>query len=436
MRILRFLCTNSRFEALSPLTLVRRLHVRSFEELLYNAEDRKFKSAVTGPIQTFLRPLTPSFYLLNYLKLRNNNSLSKLKPTEFRVILRSFKLLNSGNRLTEREKETTVKILELILHDANELGIRLNIGDFTHILRIAMYIGHEPVADKVIKIVKKDELRPTVDYLNSVLGNYGGCRWSMNKFISPAWKGTPTQEPVSTAMLEAIDVDFPRNGLAPNSTTYDYLIIGLARDGKIEEIRDLLQRVWGISQGKPGERLVNRNNSLYPTSHTLLSVASAFGFLGDIPTAVDLCKELAKTYEIRFSELAWCYIIYWSTVAPKFKSAAGITNNSYPDIYSRMYYLLNKDRIPYPKIYQKVIAFYKKIKKPGLLERVCQRWMKHLMHSQKLLSPKEKERQKELLFREISFIINNNKKGNASSQNRIRVKWMNLLHRLQVFLES
>ncbi|WBW74695.1 mitochondrial PPR repeat protein Ppr6 [Schizosaccharomyces osmophilus] len=436
MRMLRFLYTNLKFEALSPLTLVRRLHVRSFEELLHNADDQKFKSAVTGPIQTFLRPLTPSLYLLNYLKLRNNNSLNELKPVEFQLILRSFKLFDSGNRLTEREKKTTVKILDLLLHDANELGIQLNIGDFTHILRIAMYIGHEPIADKVITTVKKNEIHPTLNYLNCVLGNYGGSRWSLNKFSSPAWKGSPTQEPVSTAMLEAVDVDFPRNGFAPNSTTYDYLIVGLARDGKIEEIRDLLKRVWGIGQGKSGECLIDRNHSSYPTSHTVLSVASAFGFLGDIPAAVDLCKELSETYKIRFSELAWCYIIYWSTAAPQFKSAAGITNNSYPDIYSRMYYLLNRDRVPYQKIYQKVIAFYKKKKKTGLVERVCQRWMKHLLHSQKLLSAKENERQKEMLIQEISFIINSKKEGNPSSQNRIRVKWMKLLHQLQFFLKS
>ncbi|EPX73658.1 ATPase expression protein [Schizosaccharomyces octosporus yFS286] len=436
MRILRFLYTNSRFEALSPLTLVRRLHARSFEELLHNADDQKFKCAVTGPTQVFLRPLTPSFYLLNYLKLRNNNNLSNLKPAEFQLILRSFKLFNNGNRLTEREKQTAIKILNLLLHDANELGIQLNIGDFTHMLRIAMYIGYEPVADKVIKTVKKNELRPSLNYLNCVLGNYGGCRWSLNKFNSPAWKGSPTQEPVSTAMLEAVDIDFPRNGFAPDSTTYDYLIVGLARDGKIEEIRDLLKRIWGIGQGKPGERLVERNNSTYPTSHTILSVASAFGYLGDIPAAVELCKELSETYKIRFSELAWCYIIYWSTVAPKFKSAAGITNMSYPDIYSRMYYLSNKDRVPYPKIYQTVIAYYKKTGKSGLIERVCQRWMKHLLHSQRTLTMKEKEKQKEMLIKEISFIISSKKEDKPSSQNRIRVKWMKLLHQLQFYLKS
>lgn len=129
----------------------------------------------------------------------------------------------------------------------------------------------------------------------------------------------------------------------PTSMTFDILLLALGRDGNLPAIRSLLNQTWNIALGPTNMNAVpieeqgvvdeyeeegvdveepfdpdantakfTRDSVLYPTSHTLLAIATAFGVNSQIGLALEAVDRLSKAYDIRIDQKTWTALMKWA----------------------------------------------------------------------------------------------------------------------------
>lgn len=82
------------------------------------------------------------------------------------------------------------------------------------------------------------------------------------------------------ALLEMMSVE----GVAPNSRTFELVVLSLARQGLITSASSLIHRLWVGPDGAAAQFEV--------TDSTILAVVEAFGFNGEIEKGYELCKNM------------------------------------------------------------------------------------------------------------------------------------------------
>lgn len=433
MRILGSLPNNIRKCTFKLILQKRYSHTDILKELLYDISDSQKFIPSASPIASNLLRVSSygklSSLFIEYSKARSKKEFDQLRTSDFQSILRSVVCPKNGKNIRHRDRDLVSLQIKLILQDADRLGIQFNIVDYTHILRVAMYTGNKHILEYIVARVKEKRIRPSVDYFNAILGVIGGNRWSLSKFQSPAFRGSPVTEPVSGKMLDMIEVDFPNYDLVPNSTTYDYLMVGLSRDGKIREIYDLIDTVWGINENSSSKK-VDCGNVTFPTHHTVFSIISALGYLGDVSSAVSLSRKLTSVYKINFPELAWRYIIYWSIASLQFRAPAGHARIKNIELFIRLYSQMYRHCVPIIEIYDTSIKFYMKHGRFGLLEKVCESWTKQFLGSLEKQNNEVKKKHLQLLEKQISKLMRYAETERPHDTKRVSVKWSNVLNQI------
>lgn len=114
-----------------------------------------------------------------------------------------------------------------------------------------------------------------------------------------------------------------RNGVHPNSMTFDLLILAHARVGDTAGVRKILRTVWGVDVKLLSENSHDlsfrppacaKDSPMYPTQHTLAALAVAFGSNGDVTNAIRVIDHMSRRYNIRISMPAWVNLLNWTYV--------------------------------------------------------------------------------------------------------------------------
>lgn len=112
------------------------------------------------------------------------------------------------------------------------------------------------------------------------------------------------------------------HGVTPNAMTFDILMLAVARMGDLASVRRILKEAWGVDAATLGapetpetmRPLMARDSPLYPSIHTLTSVAVAFSSNNDIETAIRIVDHLARRYKIPIPPSTWVALLNWTFV--------------------------------------------------------------------------------------------------------------------------
>jgi hypothetical protein len=292
--------------------------------LLYAIDQHKV-SAILHSLKNADRHL-----LLRHLQHHQFSALLRsIQPDAFLGLKERHRLDANGNVYVVSEKKAFEEFkanLTFIVNIMRKLGYRLTVRDYQHLIDCAHTGGDANMA---------------VGFWNSMAGA-GDVQldtWVYNSFMA-AISGSATYERevrVRDAILQHRAQRKPEylrerayklfsrmieKRIAPNSMSFDILMLAMARMGDIAGIESILKRVWGVDvHGLPDEVAVNdkriamrEDSPLYPTGHTLVAIATAYCQNGQLDVAVRVVDHISRRYDIPLSAPVWVALMNWSYV--------------------------------------------------------------------------------------------------------------------------
>ena len=105
--------------------------------------------------------------------------------------------------------------------------------------------------------------------------------------------------------------------ISPTAHTYELLIVAHARDNNDSAINDIVQEIWGVnpdgtSTSSP-PAAASPGSPLRPSQHTLNALANAYGFNGDIKTALAVINAISERYNIIIPVSTWLALLLWAS---------------------------------------------------------------------------------------------------------------------------
>ncbi|ODQ55080.1 hypothetical protein SAICODRAFT_17488 [Saitoella complicata NRRL Y-17804] len=260
----------------------------------------------------------------------------------------------------EGEKKRFLEKIQVVRSHMESLGFTLGTQEWTHLLDCARAVGDVELARQFWREFKQSECTPNTYLYNAYIAAVCG---TAHGFTTDLWKARDWQkmrdaaesslesspDPSPGHTVASLVQEMLKNKVAPNAATYDLLILAKARDGDIEGITNILEGIWGVSPHKKTshstETLANSADSrvtdvlpasvkskrdlqkrgkpqgsrqpfspLWPTAHTLLSIATAYGYNGNLPAAIFAVDLMARTYNIKITAPIWSALLRWSHV--------------------------------------------------------------------------------------------------------------------------
>ncbi|BFZ64287.1 hypothetical protein YB2330_005430 [Saitoella coloradoensis] len=258
------------------------------------------------------------------------------------------------------EKKRFLEKVKVVRSHMESFGFTLGTQEWTHLVDCARAVGDVELAHQFWREFKQSECTPNTylynAYIAAVCGTARGFttdlwkarNWQkMRDAAESSLESSPDPSPGHTAA--SLVQEMLNNKVAPNAATYDLLILAKARDGDIEGITNVLEGIWGVSPHKKTsdstETLANSADihltdvlspsvkskrdlrergkpkgshqpfsPLWPTAHTLLSIATAYGYNGYLPAAIAAVDLMARTYNIKVTAPIWSALLRWSHV--------------------------------------------------------------------------------------------------------------------------
>ncbi|KAI9860788.1 MAG: hypothetical protein M1813_005711 [Trichoglossum hirsutum] len=133
---------------------------------------------------------------------------------------------------------------------------------------------------------------------------------------------------VKDQVMQLFD-DMILRGLGEGDTkTFCVIMIAMAREGGIADVKSVLNKVWGVDvdallrdEGPLDIVKKYREDSpLFPDTFLLYTIAHAFGSNNDIPTALRTVDYVSRQYSIAISPQVWAHLLEWTFVlsVPRF----------------------------------------------------------------------------------------------------------------------
>lgn len=254
--------------------------------------------------------------------------LCSLRPRRF-LSLRVRHYLNDNNegRLTPSNYnyEEFRRRLHIVTKGMQANGHSLGIFEYTHLLDCARAGADTEMAEQLWGQMAQDGITPNT--------------WAYNSYMA-AMCGTASidRENRLTERNLALRIQRPQNaretalkiyrriierGVTPNSMTFDIFMLAVARMGDLASVHRTLKEVWGVEVAalsssetpKPMQPpLMTPDSPLYPSPHTLVSVAVAFGSNNEVETAIRIIDHLTCRYKINITTPTWTALLNWTYV--------------------------------------------------------------------------------------------------------------------------
>ena len=125
-----------------------------------------------------------------------------------------------------------------------------------------------------------------------------------------------------TEMTRVFD-DMIHWGLTPDADTFTHLMVAMGREGDMEGVKSILQRVWAINVAEivgaqdalPDQStLLSPTSPLYPSERLLYAVAHTFGTNNDVSTALRLVDFISYKYNVPVNLKTWQELVSWTYI--------------------------------------------------------------------------------------------------------------------------
>ncbi|TVY82224.1 hypothetical protein LSUE1_G003159 [Lachnellula suecica] len=220
----------------------------------------------------------------------------------------------------------------------------LTLADFKYLLKCARATGNGLVAkavwDNLVSGKGKSSVVPDLECYNHYLSVL--C-WADAKnpilryrlrivawnFAPRSWNVPP--RPVSghrvgrggiKAKVSSIFREMVRKNITGNEETFCHLIIAFAREGDLQSVASILQRVWGINvdllmdsdKAELPPKAYPKDSPLHPSEQLLYSIAHTYGINNQIPVALRLVDYISRQYTIPIPRNVWRELLQWAYV--------------------------------------------------------------------------------------------------------------------------
>jgi hypothetical protein len=117
--------------------------------------------------------------------------------------------------------------------------------------------------------------------------------------------------------------DMVAQSVAADEESFRILIVAAAREGDLQTVKSILQRVWSIDvDGVLGNgntppilpKTIPEHSPLYPRTNLLFTIAHAFGINNDVPAAIRLVDFVSRHYNMNITEDVWGQLFEWTFV--------------------------------------------------------------------------------------------------------------------------
>lgn len=125
------------------------------------------------------------------------------------------------------------------------------------------------------------------------------------------------------AMASGVFKHMVGTGVAGNEETFCLMITALAREGDIDGVASILDRIWHINveailttdeADLPQVMPYAQDSPFYPSEDLLFTLAHVYGINNSIPTALRVIDYVARQYNIRITPPVWNELLRWTFV--------------------------------------------------------------------------------------------------------------------------
>lgn len=301
----------------------------------------------------------------SFIETRMSFVTNKIKATEFSALLHSIQPsdelgLRQRNRLdrhgrsyifSENQARQELKTkLAVVIRELYRAGHFLSVRDYHHIIDCARAAMDPKMAE---------------EFWNNTMSRQSNRldTWIFNSFMAAVSGGTASVERefivnertlVHRVKRGPEDMQWKADryyrrmlekGVAPNSMTYDVFILAMGRMGDLISIGKVLKEVWGIDMDslRDGNAIAEETNPplpgdspLYPSVHTLLSIATAFCQNGKVDVAVRTVDHMSRLYKVTISKPTWVTILNWAYVYSRKRDHTGIPASGVETLWNIM----------------------------------------------------------------------------------------------------
>lgn len=233
------------------------------------------------------------------------------------------------------------KTLLRILKNRRMTGHLPTLEDYTLLLRSARLLGSHKMASIVWRSLLKDGLQPSTQCFNSYMASLvwngvhsAGSRHKVRvipffmmarsathrdrRFMNYRIGDGGVKEDTMKAFGEMLAF-----GAVADHESFQILITACARDGDMNTVKAILQRVWGINveaimDGKDETTIAPKSfsdhSSIRPRPSLLFALAHAFGINNDVPSALRVVDFVARHYQLDITPETWSQLFEWTFV--------------------------------------------------------------------------------------------------------------------------
>lgn len=219
---------------------------------------------------------------------------------------------------THNAKENWTRA-ELIFNSMIRVGHEMTAREFTSLIKCASRARLPQVVQEIWNGISKAGIPRTVELWNSYMRatcNADETLWQ-RKFNG----GKHVEEPVATNDPLNIVSQILADGLSPDATTYELVVLSLGQSGNLDYAAAVTSSVWGIKldDAPLDEDLITPLSVgaiTSPRISTLVSIINAYGSSNELVEGLKIMEKMQSRYKISISGdyalLLWETILKWS----------------------------------------------------------------------------------------------------------------------------
>lgn len=232
-----------------------------------------------------------------------------------------FQLFNLVSESTHNSQENWARC-ELVFNSMVQAGHELNPKEISKLIKVASRAGLENVVQEIWNGIYRGNIPRSVELWNSYMKatcNADETLW-YRKFNGAKSKKLPLEPRATNDALNLVS-DILADGISPDSTTYETVVLYLGQKGDLDYAAAVVSAVWGIKlEHAPLDddrsTPVPIGSPLYPQISTLVSIINAYGANDQLVEGLKLMEKMQGLYNLPISGdyaiLLWETILKWA----------------------------------------------------------------------------------------------------------------------------